>query len=197
VYPIELAFTFKGVDYFTYTNMYSLPHERSFMAISVYEEFNMRMTKDVLENYLDAQDAIINSNTVKLTDIVLLNQQLRDRLHWVIEPETILKLASVVYFTKEEDPTTYDIAYNLNKINGWKNHKSTMLSFFLQVPLQELCPLLTQRPEVIQSCLQGVVTKSILQMKTLKDLLGDSCSSDTKTYLQSKIVELQELTTLI
>ena len=197
-YPITYAFTFDGVDYYQYENVFNLPYQRAFTAIAIYDEFSMRMTREVLEHYIAAQEAIINSPTIKLTDFAFNIKDMRDRLEWVFEPDTVLKLASVVYFTKEENPANYDVVYNSKKIKEWKRSAGVMLDFFLQVPLQELCPFLTQPPEVIQDYLKGSLVTSLQQLKSLLKVLSQGDYDEQKlASLRSKIAEYEVLTSML
>ena len=53
----------------------------------------------------------------------------------------------VMYFDKSEHPANYDFAYNEQKIERWKKYGKPDIDFFLQMPLVDLMPFLTERAE--------------------------------------------------
>jgi hypothetical protein len=76
----------------------------------------------------------------ELTRIRAANDQLKQRLDWVVVPDQVYKLASIVYFDASESPTHYEIGYAREKIARWK--AEDVDAFFLQKPIQELIPFL-------------------------------------------------------
>ena len=191
--PVVFAFTFEGVDYFTFSNIYSMPYQRSFCAISIYEEMQMRITKEYLNEWILAMKDQINNNEIKLTSIAELLYLLEERTNWAVDIESYLKLASIIYFTKEESPFVYDISYNKGKIERWKNSKD-ILSFFLQRPLRELMPLSETSPEVIQSYLVGSLTRNVETLEHLQRLWRmKDIESDRKKWLNYQITRSQQL----
>jgi hypothetical protein len=140
-YNIEKIFTNNGKDYYSFKDSFNVPYERALTALTYYEEFRMRCTREYLQKHVEATDALINSKTIKLTEVAKLNNQLKERLEWIIEPELIYKLASVIIFDSNESPYVYDFKYNQAKISEWKENKE-ILSFFLQLPIMNVIPYL-------------------------------------------------------
>jgi hypothetical protein len=65
---------------------------------------------------------------------------MKERTELALDTELIYKLASIVFFDKDENTTDYDFVYNLKKIENWKKDGSG--AFFLLKPVQELLPAL-------------------------------------------------------
>jgi hypothetical protein len=139
-YQVEKAFTLGGIDYFSCTDFINIPSERAFEAMSFYNELDMKVDKTFLQGHTSAIESIINSGTIQISKIAQLNQDLKNRLDLVYDPDLLYKLASVVFFDEKEDPTRYDKEYNRLKILKWK--KAGLDAFFLNIPLNKLLPSL-------------------------------------------------------
>lgn len=138
---IVKVFEHNGKDYYSFNDSFNVPYERALTALTYYEEFRMRCTREFLIKHTEAVDSLINSKTIKLTEVAKLNSQLKERLEWILEPELLYKLASVLIFDSSESPYTYDFQYNQKKITEWKKDKE-LLSFFLQMPIMNVIPYL-------------------------------------------------------
>ncbi len=137
-YQVEKAFTLGGIDYYSCTDFINIPSERAFEAMSFYNELDMKVDKAFLQGHTSAIENIINSGSIQISKIAQLNQDLKNRLELVYDPDLLYKLASVVFFDENEDPTRYDKEYNRLKIIKWKS--LGIDSFFLSVPLNKLLP---------------------------------------------------------
>ncbi len=143
---INYAFSVLHKDYYKFDDVFQLPYERGLMALAIYEETRMKCTREYLEEHTKAIEAILKENPIDIYKINELNEQMKQRLDMVIDVDLLYKLASVVFFDKNENPCTYEAEYNAKKIEFWKKNKG-VADFFLQKPLQELIPFL-QSPEI-------------------------------------------------
>lgn len=189
--PIEFAFNFKGKDYFCYSDPFKIPNQRGFVCLSYYEEFNMRMTKETLVQFLDAFEAEMNGSR-NVLDIAKLINAMRTRTEFIVSPDTVYKLASVVFFTKEESTYNYDVVYNAKKIAEFK--KAPMLDFFLRLPLGELIPFLKLSEENMRTYLRGVLAKQAEELAIIREvsLRGKYQDASAKLF-DSQMEELKEL----
>jgi hypothetical protein len=140
-YPIEFCFEIEGRSFYRFKDYFNIPYERGLKTITFYEEARMKITYEYLEQHTKAVEKILLSPKIDVYKINELNKILKERLTWYFDTEILYKLASVVFFEKDENPTTYDFQYNAEKIEFWKKHKS-VTDFFLQIPLLELMPFL-------------------------------------------------------
>ena len=138
---IEFAFRSGGVDYYTYADIFSLPYERGLMALSVYSELDMRCSREYLLKHVEVVEDILRQNEINIYKLNELNEQMKQRLNMLTDIDLMYKLASVVYFDKNENPARYEQVYAEKKIARWKNDNSVS-DFFLQKPLMELIPFL-------------------------------------------------------
>ena len=160
-YQTRYAFTVGGVDYYEMDDLINQPFERGVTCLTFYAEFNQRVDRDYLLKHAEATDkalATIPGQAVGLTDAVILNRNLKDRLKWIIDGDLAYKLASVVFFDKNENPTVYDPAYNQKKIDFWKKNASVK-EFFFSVPMLRLIPFLSGYEENLETYLR--VTEQI------------------------------------
>lgn len=141
---IEFAFRSGGVDYFQMNDIFNLPYQRGLEAIHAYEELEMRCDKNYLIEHAKLIDELVNGNRFGLKELERIraaNDQMRQRLEWVIVPDQMYKLASIVFFDASESPEHYEIGYARDKIKKWKANEDVD-AFFLQKPIQELVPFL-------------------------------------------------------
>lgn len=138
---IEPAFKIGGETYYRFADLNNLPYKRGLMAYAVYNELDMRCTREYLEQHTKAIDSILTAQEINVFDIKKLNDQMKQRLSLTADVELMYKLASVAYFDKNESPEGYDVAYNQKKIAKWKK-ESSVEAFFLSQPLMDLLPFL-------------------------------------------------------
>jgi len=81
----------------------------------------MRATRDFLIKHTEAVEKILQSNNIDIYKVNTLNQQLKERLEMIYETDIIYKIASVVYFTKDENPYEYDDLVGREKIDLFKS----------------------------------------------------------------------------
>lgn len=141
-YRVVEAFELRGVTYFQFDDAFKIPTERALRALTIYEEFRMNCDKDYLDKHVRAVELILSDpKKINLNAIVLLNNNLKERLNLTKFPDHIYKLASVIFFDKTEAPYGYDPEYNKKKIEKWKEADG-VLDFFLKGPLSTLIPSL-------------------------------------------------------
>lgn len=192
--PIEFAFNSGGVDYYMYTDPMAQPCQRGFMSIAIYEQFNMRVTREHLEASLIAIKSKINAKDgeIKLTEIIDIVNDLQSRLDWVVEIDTTYKLASVLFFDVSEDPTTYNWIYNEQKIKRWK--RCGVRDFFLQLPLKELIPYLKYSRQSMETYLKIIQKLSVNQTEVLLlELSKAGVENSLVQGLKSQMEALREL----
>jgi len=148
------AFISNGVQYYQlkdYFNTFSL---RGLTALDVYEEWNMRITTDVLDQFIEKMEKIINDpKTIKISEIVRLINLLKERRTFIIpNSEIIYKFASVAYFDKNESPYSYDPEYAKEKIKRWKE-AADINDFFIVTQLKDMLPLPTLSEADLEICL--------------------------------------------
>lgn len=139
---IEEAFKIDGITYYRFSDLNNLPYKRGLMAYAVYNELDMRCTREYLVLHADALNTILSKPEINVFDIKKLNDQMMQRLQLTTDVDLMYKLASVAYFDKNENPESYDTAYCEKKIAHWKKY-SSVEAFFLSQPLMELLPFLS------------------------------------------------------
>jgi len=138
---IEWAFNVGGTDYYCFGDVFSLPYERGLMAVAIYNELDMRIGRPYLEKHTEAMDKILSEQTIDVFKIKILNEQIKQRMSLVTDVDLLYKIASVVFFDKNENPALYEANYCEKKIQHWKSSRG-VADFFLQKPLMELIPFL-------------------------------------------------------
>ena len=140
------AFELGGIQYYQFDSALALPYLRGLAAIEIYTEMQMKVDYDYLKQHTEAFDKIIGESKLTVNSIVRLkqlNDHIKERLQWAVDIDLAYKLASVVYFDKNEDPNKYDSAYNARKIKLWKQSEDVN-AFFLRQPISNLIPFLQE-----------------------------------------------------
>ena len=140
-YVIEKKFSVGGRDYYGFADINNLPYKRGLMAVAIYNELDMRCSREYLIEHTDAIDRILRGTEINIFEVNKLNEQMKQRLMLNTDVDLMYKVAAVAYFDKNENPEGYDQAYCDKKIAHWKKHKG-VADFFLSQPLMELIPYL-------------------------------------------------------
>ena len=139
-------------------DIFNVPWERGTEAAHIYEELRMKCDKEYLRDHSDFVAEIINGPKFGLEQLELLrrgNNQLRQRLDWVVVPDHAYKLASVVYFDVSENPEKYEIGYAKKKIEHWKAN-TDVAAFFLQKPVRTLMPFSDEFAAIFQDYSEAI-----------------------------------------
>jgi len=154
-YIIKEAFTIGGTTYYEFDDPFNMGCIRGMTAIRFYKEMEMGIDDAYIKKHIEATSKLLRSNPIDVFEIDKLNKQLKERNEFIIDTDLVYKLASVVYFDKNEKPELYEEAYNLKKIEFWKKHERVG-AFFLRQPIQKLVPYLTLSDIDIQSYSEAV-----------------------------------------
>lgn len=186
---IKEAFTCGGVMYYQFDDIFNQPYERTLTALDFYEEFRMRTSFDFIKLHVQAcKDIMNNPKAIELGKLLKLNEQLDERMNWILSPDLLYKLASVVFFDNNESPFVYDHKYSQQKIKNWKKY-SEMNAFFLQMPIIKLVPYL-------EDCGLDFQTYSLLVEKLTETHLANiitnlSPETKSKDYVKDLISRLE------
>jgi len=168
--PIKFAFSAGGKHFYQLLNDPDMPKKRFVYAQQFFEELNMKITKDTLEEFCGALKKEINNGdlgkTYKLVD------EIEHRLNWAFEPETLMKFASVIYFDLKEDITDYDPEYSKIKIDLWK--KKGLIHHFLKILMSDSLNFLN----LSESDLVIYLDKQNQELKRHEQLIQDTLSKE-------------------
>lgn len=142
-YEIVPAFSLDGEVYYMHRDPLNTACGRGLTAMMFMEELMMRCDVEYLKNYVLAVRAIFSDpKKIDVLKLATLTNQLDERVHFLAAvPEHVYKLATVVFFTKDESPIKYDQVLGQQHVEQWMNTPG-MYDFFLQTPLVQLVPSL-------------------------------------------------------
>lgn len=180
---IEEAFKVGGEVYYRFADINNLPAERGLMAFAVYNELDMRCTREYLIKHTEAVESILSGSNINLYDVKKLNDQMKQRLQLITDVELMYNLASVAYFDKNENPNGYDPVYCQKKIANWKKNAG-VADFFLSQPLKELIPFLNNVDVDLDSYSQlnkdlNEIHLELIRLTTSKNKLTNSTNGKT------------------
>lgn len=169
---IVFAFELEGVPYFQFYDYSDIPCKRWDHILTFYNELAQRCTRGFLVAHTEANDNIINDNKgIKVTEMVKLNQQLKERLDFVIEPEISYKLCGAAFFDATENPYSYNHLYTLEKAK--KFIKADMEDFFLSQPVKKLIPYLNSLGEDLREVCMMINAMTTIHLENISRTLSD------------------------
>ncbi len=187
----EVKFEHDETKYYEFLDSNNAPCHRMYFAMQYYNELRCKVDREYLLAHNQAIKDCINGKNdknkgvVDLVQVAKLITQMDERLEWILEPESILKYASVIIFDENENPYDYDMKYNMEvKIPRWK--KLGLSSFFLSMPIKKLFPTLNISKEDLDIYLQ---TQMEVHKAHLQEIFT-TLSKDNPTTNSSNIVEL-------
>ncbi len=155
--PIVFAFRCGITDYYHLANDAQIPAKRWAYLRQYFHEMEMRMTRETLLEFVTAIEKAVNpgkGESIEIGKIDRLAKEMKDRTEWLFEPETLYRMASVVYFPLNEDIADYDERFNARKINHFK--KKELMPFFLKKLNENTNGLLNMSTEDLQAYSQKV-----------------------------------------
>lgn len=135
---IKPAFACGGVQYYEVPGFFNYPYARAMAARDCLMELDARVTKEYLLDFIAKKNEMYKQPTLDVKRMVVLDNELEQRLKWIASPDAIYKLAGVVYFDQNESPTEVNWQYVNEKTARWKKEK--IGSFFLQTPIKKFIP---------------------------------------------------------
>lgn len=134
---VEFAFECKGKNYYRMSHEFRLPTGRYKFLDAYLTEHELRMTPKMFHDYLDKIDNQVNRG--ELAKIAVTSYNMRTHANLLFVPDTIRKLAAVIYFDETEDLRDYNPDYGQKKIKDWD--EDGKYAFFLTRPIVELLNL--------------------------------------------------------
>lgn len=138
---VEVAFKSGGKNYYWFIKDTQIRTGRYMVMQNLLQEVNLRMDR---ERFLEYVKRIISEldgtrNVVNVGNALAFLGHMKTMGEMAFEPDTVYRLASVIFFDDTEDLRTWDKKYNEKKIAGWKEDGT--LDFFYSKPFKELIGL--------------------------------------------------------
>lgn len=159
----EFAFEVDGTNYYRMKKDVLMPVGRYKWVDATLNEVDIRMTLPLLKEYIKVLRKNLNPNggIINLDKAFQVIYSMETRTNLAFEPETVKRLASVVYFDETEDLRDYDQEYAEKKIAFWEKKKT--YAYFMTRPIVELLNL----NEVSETSLAKYIQEA---QEVLKDL---------------------------
>ncbi len=145
----EFAFEAGLIKFYRFKEEFRCPTGRYKYVYKRFKEADMRMSREILLQYLDNMEKAINKGNMSNVARDIYNMRTWTKIPF--EPEAVRRLAAVLYFTEEEDLSTYDESYGQWKETHWVKNKTH--DFFLERPIGELLNLSNTSNESLQEFL--------------------------------------------
>lgn len=130
------AFEAGGIQYFMHLEIAGMAAGRALQALAFNEEHEMKVEKEMHLAYLKSLKECLNMNDIVRASY--LTTVIENRLQFIVEPDILYKMASVVFFDETENPYAYDHAYGQLKVAAWK--KLEVEHFFYRTPIRTYLP---------------------------------------------------------
>lgn len=139
----EIAFEVNMVKFYRFKKEFSCPAGRYKYIYRFLREHDLRMNLETLTEYVKGLKNCLNGGTkgkeILIGEAWRILHNMETRVTLPFDPEGIKRLSSVVYFTDDEDLSTYDYEAGNKKIKFWEENKTH--DFFLTQPISELLNL--------------------------------------------------------
>jgi hypothetical protein len=153
---IEEAFKAGGKTYYRFKEERLIPAGRYKYIYAYLKEIDLKMDIDTLKSYVADFKNLLNGSGAKkiiqIGELWKLVINLESRLALKFDPETVERLASVIYFDDSEELSTFDKKHGAKKIEIWKKHLNH--DFFLMKPMGELLGLKNTSTESLEASIQ-------------------------------------------
>lgn len=150
----EFAFEAGLIKYYRFKDEFRCPVGRYKYVYKRFKESDLRMTREIIEKYLDQIEGAINGGKkqqINLSTVYRVVYNMRTWLTIPFEPGAIKRLAAVVYFTDDEDLSTLDEKAADDKVKFWE--ENGVYDFFLTEPISALLNLNNTSSESLQEYL--------------------------------------------
>ncbi len=177
--PVQFAFTCGDVDYWHFVDASKIPSMRALQFWTFNEEWRSRTTRELYEKETAAEEQLAveleselsgksgKINLVKavqsMAELKKILKNRRERMGLIFEADTFFKMASVVFFDKNENPYRYDFKYNEEKIKKWKAD-ANLNDFFLSMPIKDLAPYLSELGDNSQD--YSLVSQKVMELQS-------------------------------
>lgn len=173
------AFMDRGIQYYEIKDIFNTFSDRGLQALQVYEEWDMRLKKEDLLDFILAFENILNNpKQINVVNMVQIVNMLKERVTFPIATQDIYyRFASVRYFDKNENPYHYDPEYCKGKIDRWKEASSEVDTFFIMQRLGDMLPLPKLSKEDLPNFLETIKKITDYQLQTIQQLKSQGQTS--------------------
>lgn len=165
---IVKAFVSGGTQYFKFEDIHNILSGRAFAARDFFTEMSMKCSREYLIEHCKVMDTIMTSDSLDISKVGQLHQQMKERLELIISPETVYKIATVIYWDSTESPWSFDYNYSRTKIIKWKEENTS--DFFLLKHLRDLIPALDISEKDLKTYIQVGEQMEEQHLKVLETL---------------------------
>lgn len=158
---VEFAFEVSGTKYYCFKADSEVRYGRYVILQAFLQEYHLRVDLDTLKANIKKIKSWLNppvnkdgGGTLQLGKALELLEIMDQRANIAFEPETVYRLASVLYFDDSEVLSSYDKAYNEKKIAAWKEGQA--VDFFFHKLFQEYTRLTVTSKDALLSYLHQV-----------------------------------------
>lgn len=158
---IEFAFEAGGVKYYCFKTDSEVRYGRYIVLQAFLQEYHLRVDLDTLQANIKKLKGWLNppvnregQGTLQLGKALELLEIMEQRANIAFEPDTVYRLASVLYFDDSEILSGYDKKYNEEKIARWK--ESETVDFFFHKLFRESTRLMVSSREDLLNYLRLV-----------------------------------------
>lgn len=173
-HTVSPAFVSDGVQYYMMKDSFNSFCGRALSGLSVYEQWEMRCSREFLVDWHNALDKLLNSNPIQLQEIIKLKLLMGERMAFALPTEEIVyQFASVLFFDESESPYAYDPEYGKQKIERWKKSHD-IADFFLTVPIKTFIPLPNLSEQDLKTYYKVVGLIDEKHIKTVQEILSSN-----------------------
>jgi hypothetical protein len=196
------AFNLNGTQYYRFAQTDNMPLGRMLDCLAAMSEHDMGIDRQQLIAYLDGVHAALNpkgtDQRIALGDASLLIKELRERLDYAFDTDLVIRMASIVFFTADENPYKADKELSLRKEALFREECRTdgpLRFFFTTLGLHQYLPLLEQHGMDIPTYTHALRSEKLRALANLQAAIySHSEMRPTVASLVRERATLQKLT---
>lgn len=136
---VEYAFQVNGVKYYRFKKAVKMPEFRNFYNSVYIDQYRRGVDDETLLAYLKTFKEHVDKG--QLGDLAYKVRLLEERLKANQNLDLLYQIATVNYFTEDEDLESYSVTDNKKKLEEFKKSKDN--AFFLTNPMIDIFPQLS------------------------------------------------------
>jgi hypothetical protein len=154
-----------GKQYYEFANNADMPFARFMHHEYFRQELVLGLDREQMNKHLEELEKALDENRVSRMGSIIY--MLRDTINNCTPLESLYNLASLNYFTKNEDISCYDFDYNNEKIKKFKELPNQ--AFFLTRLLKKNLKI---HGRLLQVDINDYLSKSAVKLKAYKQILS-------------------------
>jgi hypothetical protein len=189
---VVYVFTCKGIDYFTFADVYQTPYQRLILA-GYFQDMALRgYHSETVISVVDSVLKQMDSNSIDISSIYNNLSALKNKMNTRFDLDALLNVGTCMFITNDEDAYGYSVIYNQAKINDWKEMNPDSFFLIIRLVAQRMLSR-TQEKDLVEYLETGLASQLKFEKETGLENWSKFLLNLRKTKLNYKAASLATL----